>query len=403
MNELKKDFPILAREVNSKKLCYLDNAATSQKPLFVINAIKDYYEKYNANVHRSPHTLGEEATIAYEEARKSVADFINAKPEEIVFTKNTTEALNLIMYGYGTDEIKKDEKIATTIMEHHSNFVPWQQLAKKKNAKFEILDINDEGEIPENEYEKLENVKIAAFTHASNVLGTINNLERIARIVHKEGGILVADGAQSTPHIPIDVKKMDVDFFAFSGHKILAPMGIGVLYGKYELLEKMGPFLYGGEMISEVHTYETKFNEVPYKFEAGTPNVGGAIGLKAAIEYLKNIGMENCRKHEIELTKYALEKIIEINGISILGPKKIEKRTSLISFNIKDLHPHDVAQMLDAYGIAIRAGYHCTQPLHERLGLLCGSARASFYIYNDKTDVDALCEGLTKVKKKFGV
>lgn len=402
VEKIKKDFPILERKIDGQRLVYLDNAATSQKPAQVIGAIKEYYERYNANVHRSPHTLGEEATIAYEEARKAVADFINAKPEEIIFTRNASEALNLVMYAYGMNEIRKGGKIAVSVMEHHSNFVPWQQLAKKKNAEFEVLDINKEGEITEEEYAKLKNVKIAAFAHASNVLGTINDLGKIAKIVHQEGGVLVGDGAQSVPHMPVDVKKMDVDFFAFSGHKMLAPMGIGVLYGKAELLGKMEPFIYGGEMISEVHVKETKFKEPPYKYEAGTPNVEGAIGLRVAMDYLKKLGMENVRKHEMELTAYALEKIGAIGKISILGPKKAEKRTGLVAFNLGNLHPHDVAQMLDSYGIAIRAGHHCAQPLHERLGIF-SSARASFYVYNDERDADALCEGLENVKKRFGV
>lgn len=400
VEKIKKDFPILARKVNGKPLIYLDNAATTQKPKQVIDAIVDYYSRYNANVHRGVHTLAEEATLAYEEARAKVAKFVNAKPEEIIFTRNSTEALNLVMYAYGMNNVRAGDKVVTTIMDHHSSFVPWQVLAKRKNAKFGIMGVDASGEIPEKEYAKLENAKLAGVVHASNVAGTINDVEAMAKIVHEGNGVFVADGSQSAPHMKIDVRKLDVDFFAFTGHKMLAPMGIGVLYGKSEILEKMEPFLYGGEMIFEVHEKESRWAEPPAKFEAGTPNVEGAIGLGAAIDYLQKIGMDNVRKHDLDILEYAMQKIEEVTGAGMIGPREAGHRTGIIAFNIDGLHPHDIAQVLDSGGIAIRAGHHCAQPFHEKMGIE-NSARASFYIYNSKADVDALCAGLEKAKKVF--
>ncbi len=399
-DKLKGDFPILARKINGKRLVYLDNAATTQKPKQVIQSITDYYENHNANVHRGVYTLAEEATLAYEEARKSIAKFINAKPEEIIFTKNATEALNLVMYAYGMNAVKKGERVTTSVMDHHSSFVPWQVVSKKKGAKLEIMYVDKEGTIPDSELSKLENAAIAGVVHASNVVGTLNDVQRMANIVHEGDGVFVADGSQSVPHMKVDVKKIGVDFFAFTGHKMLGPMGIGVLYGKYEILEKMEPFFYGGEMISEVHEKGSKWADPPAKFEAGTPNVEGVVGLASAIDYLEKIGMENVRKHDLRLLKYAMEKLDEVGGISILGPKNPEKRTGLIAFTMKGVHPHDLAQVLDSEGVAIRAGHHCTQPLHEKL-CIENSARASFYIYNDEKDIDALCSGLAKAKKLF--
>ncbi|MBU0586219.1 cysteine desulfurase [Candidatus Micrarchaeota archaeon] len=400
VEKIKKDFPILERKVNGKRLVYLDNAATTQKPRQVIDAVVDYYSNYNANVHRGLHTLAEEATIAYDEVRKKVAKFINAKPEEIIFTKNSTEALNLIMYAYGMSNVSAGEKLVTTIMDHHSSFVPLQILAKRKNAKFEIMDVDKEGEIPEKEYEKLENAKIASVVHASNVTGTINDIASMSKIVHEGDGVFIADGSQSVPHMKIDVKKLDIDFLAFTGHKMLAPMGVGVLYGKKELLEKMQPFLYGGDMILEVHEKESKWAEIPAKFEAGTPNVEGVIGLGAAIDYLEKLGMDNVRKHDIAITRYCMDELGKIREVRILGPENPEKRTALVGFEMKGVHPHDIAQVLDSEGIAIRAGHHCAQPLHERAGVIA-TARASFYIYNSKEDVDALCNALEKAQKLF--
>ncbi|MEW6528679.1 MAG: cysteine desulfurase [Candidatus Micrarchaeota archaeon] len=400
VKRIKKDFPILSKKINGKRLVYLDNAATTQKPRQVIEAITQYYATQNANIHRGVHTLAEEATLAYEEARKKVAQFINAKPEEIIFTKNATESLNLVMYAYGMNQIKKNDKIVTSIIDHHSSFVSWQTLAKKKNANFEIIYPDRGGIIPESELNKLENTIFAGIVHASNVLGTINEIKKMASIVHEDGGVFLADGSQSTPHMKIDVKKLEVDFFTFTGHKMLGPMGIGVLYGKYEILEKMEPFLYGGEMVFEVHEKETTYAVPPAKFEAGTSNVEGAIGLKRAIEYLEKIGMSNIRMHDLKLLKYAMKEIQCIQGLKIFGPENIEKRIGLIAFNIDGIHPHDIAQVLDSEGVAIRSGHHCAQPLHEKFGLE-NSARASFYIYNDKNDINALYHALEKAKKVF--
>lgn len=398
VNKIKKDFPILQRKINGKRLVYLDNAATSQKPKQVIEAVRKYYMKKNANVHRGVHTLAEEATLDYENVRNKVADFINAEPEEIIFTKNSTEALNLVMYAYGMKNVQSWNRITTSVMEHHSSFVPLQILSKEKKAQLSIMDIDKEGCIPESEMEKLRGVKLAGIVHASNVVGTINDVGAMAKIVHETGGVIVVDGSQSAPHMKIDVKKMDIDFFAFTAHKMLAPMGVGVLYGKAELLEKMSPFLYGGDMISEVHTDESKWAEIPAKFEAGTPNVEGVIGLGAAIDYLEKIGMNRVREHDMQMYKYAVKRLNEMEGVEVLGPKNAEKRIGLISFTIEGMHPHDVAQVLDSEGIAVRAGQHCAQPLHEKLEIL-NSVRASFYIYNDEKDVDALCAGLEKAKK----
>lgn len=396
----RKDFPIFARKVNEKKLVYLDSAATSQKPRQVINAVRRYYLKENANVHRGVHALAEEATLDYEDAREKVAKFINAEPEEIIFTKNSTESLNLVMNSYGMKYVQAWNKIATTIMEHHSSFVPLQILARRKNAQLKIMDIDSEGCIPESEMEKLQGVKLAGVVHASNVLGTINDVRTMAKVVHETGGAIAVDGSQSTPHMKIDVKRMDADFFAFTAHKMLGPMGVGVLYGKAELLKAMDPFLYGGDMIFEVHIDESQWAEIPAKFEAGTPNVEGVIGLGAAIDYLNRIGMERVREHDMRMARYALKKLGGIEGIEVLGPKSAEKRTAIAAFTLEGVHPHDLAQVLDSQGIAVRAGQHCAQPLHERLGIL-NTTRASFYIYNDENDADALCAGLEKAKRMF--
>lgn len=400
VEKIKKDFPIFSRKINGKRLVYLDNGATTQKPKQVIDAISDYYSQHNANIHRGLHTLAEEATIAYENARESVAKFINAKPEEIIFTRNATEALNLVMYSYGLNKVKNQEKIVTSIMDHHSSFVPWQILAKKKNARFEIMNIDEQGLIPDSELEKLIGAKIAGTVHASNVLGTINDVKKMSSIVHENQGLFVLDGCQSVPHMPIDVKKLDADFFAFSGHKMLGPTGIGVLYGKGEILEDMEPFLYGGDMILEVSEQQSKWADLPAKFEAGTPNIAGAIGLEAAIRYLKAIGLENIIKHDQALVQYAIEKLESIKDIRILGPKNPKKRVGLISFTVDKINAHDIAQVLDSEGVAIRAGHHCVQQLHQKLNIIA-SSRASLFIYNSKEDIDVLCVGLEKAKKLF--
>jgi cysteine desulfurase / selenocysteine lyase len=398
IEKIRKDFPILNVKVNSKPLIYLDNAATSQKPKQVIDAIKDYYENYNANIHRSVHKLGEQATEAYEDAHKKIAKFINADFEEVIFTKSTTESINLLAYSL-TDTLKEGDEIVISVAEHHSNFVPWQQLAKKRNLKLKFIEINKDGTLNEDSIkENITNkTKIVSITHISNVLGTVNNIKEIAKLVHENNALLIVDAAQSIPHMKVDVKELDVDFLAFSGHKILGPTGIGVLYGKKELLEDMQPFLYGGEMIKEVTFENTKFNHLPWKFEAGTMNIAQAIGLGAAVDYLTEIGMENIWQHDQELVNYAYEKLDEIKEIEIYGSKE---RSSLISFNIKGVHAHDTAQILDGEGIAVRAGHHCAMPLASKLGITA-SARASFYLYNTKEEVDKLVEGIYKVIKVF--
>src|SRR3989338_192662 len=398
--KIRKDFPILNVKIHGKPLVYLDNAATSQKPKSVINAVKDYYENYNANIHRSIHKLGEDATAAYEDAHKKAADFINADFEEIVFTKNTTESINLLAYSL-TQSLKPGDEIAISQMEHHSNFVPWQQLAIKNNLKLKFIEINKDGTLNNESIKKniTKKTKIVSVTHVSNVLGTINDVEKIGKIAHNNGAFFIVDGAQSVPHMPVDVKNLDCDFMAFSGHKMLGPTGIGVLYGKKELLENMPPFLYGGEMIKEVKFENTRFNDLPWKFEAGTMNIAEAIGLGAAIDYLNKVGMKNIEQNEKELVKYAYKKLSEIKEIEIYGPSA-EKRSGLVAFNVKGVHAHDTAQILDGEGIAIRAGHHCAMPLHSLLGI-SASARASFYLYNTKEEVDKLVEGIKKVVKVF--
>ena len=400
VEQIRKDFPILNRKIHGKQLIYLDNAATSQKPRQVIEAIDDYYKNHNANIHRSIHTLGEEATQKYEEAHENVAEFINADSyQNIIFTKNTTESLNLLAYSL-TSKLKKGDEIVISQMEHHSNFVPWQQLAKQRDLKLKFIKINEEGlldakSINENITKK---TKIVSITHVSNVLGTINPIQDIAKIAHENKALMIADGAQSAPHMPVDVKNLDVDFYAFSGHKMLGPTGIGVLYGKKELLEEMQPFLYGGEMIREVRFDDTKFNDLPWKFEAGTMNIAEGIGLSAAIDYLNNIGMEQIQKKDRELADYAMKRLKEIKELTIYGP---EERGAVVSFNLKNIHAHDVSQILDSEGIAIRAGHHCCMPLMSVLKVPA-TARASFYLYNTGEEIDKLIIALHKVKKVFG-
>jgi cysteine desulfurase/selenocysteine lyase len=400
IEQIRKDFPILQRKVHGKQLVYLDNAATSQKPRQVIEAIDYYYKNYNANIHRSIHTLGEEATEKYEEAHNKIAEFINADSyQNIIFTKNTTEAINLLAYSL-TSKLKKGDEIVISQMEHHSNFVPWQQLAKQRNLKLKFIKINEEGlldagSINENITKK---TKIVSIMHVSNVLGTINPIKDIAKIAHENNALMISDGAQSAPHMPVDVKNLDVDFYAFSGHKMLGPTGIGVLYGKRELLEEMQPFLYGGEMIREVNFDDTKFNDLPWKFEAGTMNIAEAIGLGIAIDYLNNIGIEQIQKRDRELIDYAMKRLKEIKDLTIYGP---EERGAVVSFNLKNIHPHDVSQILDSEGIAIRAGHHCCMPLMSVLKVPA-TARASFYLYNAEEEIDKLISALHKVKKVFG-
>jgi len=400
---IREDFPILKRRVNDKPLIYFDNAATSQKPNAVIDAIDKYYREYNANIHRGIHKLAEEATLAHEEAREKVAKFIGARStSEIVFTRNATEALNLVAYSWGKANIRKGDKIVLTILEHHSNIVPWQLLAEEKGAKVDFVKVDENGELREDEVQELidERTKIVCVTHASNVLGTVNPVKDIGRAAHRFGAVVLVDAAQSVPHMAVDVQDLNCDFAAFSGHKMLGPTGIGVLYGKTAHLESMPPFLGGGEMIREVHTTGATWKDLPYKFEAGTPNVSGAIGLGAAIDYLRGIGMGNVHEHEKQITRYALDRMKQIEGLDVYGPTDVDRRVGVVSFNLGDIHPHDLASILDEDGVAIRSGHHCAQPLMEFLQLPATS-RASFYIYNTKEEVDVFMTALEKARKLF--
>jgi cysteine desulfurase/selenocysteine lyase len=402
---IRKDFPILQRKVrDNKPLIYLDNASTSQKPIQVIDAINDYYRNQNANIHRAVYALAEEATEAYEKTREKVAKFLNIKNrEEIIFVRGTTEAINLVAYSWGRQNINKDDIIVTTEYEHHSNIVPWQLLAKEREAKLEYIGIDDNGELildHLDSYLATGKVKLVTFSQMSNVLGTITNTDEIIKRCKKAGVKTLIDGAQSVPHMKVDLSKLGCDFFAFSAHKMLGPTGVGVLWVKKEVLETMQPFHGGGDMIREVHKYETTWNDLPYKFEAGTPNIADVIGFSAAIDYLNKIGMDNIRNHEIELTKYALEKMSKVKGITIYGSKDITKRGGVISFNFHDVHPHDVATIIDKDGVAIRSGHHCAQVLMERLDV-AATNRASFYVYNTREDVDVLINSLNKVAELF--
>lgn len=396
------DFPILSRKINGHRLVYLDNAATTQKPLQVIEAVNNFYLKHNANVHRSVHTLGEEATELYEGAREKVASFINARSEEIVFTRGTTESINLVRFAWAEKYIQKEDIILLTMMEHHSNIVPWQLVARKKGAKLRYVGVDKEGRLNFDELESnIADSKILAITHCSNVLGTVNDVKKACSLARKNGVLTVVDAAQSTPHIRVDVREIGCDFLAFSGHKMLAPNGIGVLYGRKEILQEMDPFHGGGDMIKEVFLDYATWNDIPYKFEAGTVNTGGAIGLAEAIRYIEKIGIENIEKHERIITQYCLETLSKIEGLQIYGPQEVKGRVGVISFNIKGVHPHDVATILDRNGIAIRSGHHCAQPLmnHYNVPAMC---RASFYLYNTIEDVERLYHGIKKVKEVFG-
>lgn len=405
IENVRKDFPILTRRVrDDKPLIYLDNASTTQKPKQVIDTITNYYNNYNANIHRSVYSIAEEATEAYEKVRDKVAKFINVtKREEVIFVRGTTEAINLIAYSWGRKHIKEGDVIVTTEYEHHSNIVPWQLLVKEKGAKLEYIGVDDDGELILDHLDKYLStgkVKLVAFSLMSNVLGTISDYEKIISKCKQAGVKTLVDGAQAVPHMKVDVEKLGCDFFAFSGHKMLGPTGIGVLWVRKQVLETMDPFHGGGDMIREVHKYETTWNDLPYKFEAGTPNIADVIGFGAALDYLSSLGMENVRNHEIELTKYALEKMSKIKGIKIYGTKDISKRGGVISFNFHDVHPHDIATIVDREGIAIRSGHHCAQVLMERLEV-AATNRASFYIYNTKDDVDKLIQSLEKVSVLF--
>ena len=397
---LRKDFPILEKKINGKKLVYLDSAATSQRPVQVMDAVAGFWKENNANVARSIHVLADEATEAYENARKNVAGFIGADEKEIVFVRNTTEAINVVLRGWGEKFVDK-QPVVSTVMEHHSNFVPWQYLAKKKKSEFRVIDINEHGKLKEEELSKIDGAGIVAVSMASNVLGTINDVRKICRMARENGAVSVVDAAQSVPGMPVDVKDLGCDFLMFSGHKMLAPFGIGVLYGRREILEETDPFLYGSEMIKKVNVQDSTWNEIPYKFEAGTPAVDAAVGLSAAVDYLNKIGIENVRNHEIELAKYVMESLSEIDGITMYGPQNAEDRTGLVSFKVEGAHPYDVAALLDKDGIAVRSGHHCAMPLHVRLGVPEGSSRASFYIYNSMDDANTFIDSMKKINDIF--
>jgi cysteine desulfurase / selenocysteine lyase len=401
-DEIKGDFPILDREIHGKSLAYLDNAATTQKPISVIQALSDYYLNYNANVHRGLYTLAEEATNAYEAARAMVAKFIGAKTEEIIFTRNGTEAINLVAYSWGRRRLGAGDRIVVTEMEHHANLVPWIILARDTGAELKYIPITDDGYLDLTDIDNIiaANTKLVAVTHMSNVLGTINPIDIIIDLAHDRGALALIDGAQSVPHLAVDVREMDADFLAFSAHKMLGPTGIGVLYGKEAILNEMEPFLYGGEMIREVHPNSATWNDLPWKFEAGTPNIADAIAFSPALDYLDKLGMENIRKHEMELTEYALVRMKEIESIKVFGPSDIQHRGGIVSFIDKDIHPHDLATFLDNQGIAIRAGHHCAQVLMRRLGVMA-TARASFYIYNTKDEIDRLIDALKDARRFF--
>ena len=399
VNNFKKDFPIF----ENKDIAYLDSGATTQKPTSVLEAIEKFYKNENANPHRGAYGLSIEATEIYENTRDKIAKFINAKHrEEIIFSKNASESLNLIAYSYGLDNLKKDDEIVLSIMEHHSNLVPWQMVAKKTESKLNYMYINDNFEISDEEIETKipDKTKIVGITHVSNVLGTINNIEKIIKYAHKKGAIVVVDGSQSIPHMEIDVQKLDADFFVFSGHKMLAPLGIGILYGKREILNKMNPFLMGGDMIEYVYEQETTFAPLPNKFEAGTQNVEGVIGLGAAIDYIKNIGYNKIQEIEKEVTSYARQELSKLEYLTLYLTPNEEKHSSVISFNIKGVHPHDVASILDSENVCVRSGNHCAQPLLRSMGI-DSTCRASFYIYNTKEDVDKLVIALNKAYNMF--
>lgn len=399
--EIRELFPILNQNVNGHPLVYLDSAATSQKPVQVIEAMDRYYREYNSNVHRGVHTLGTLATDGYEGAREKVRTFINAKETaEVIFTRGTTTSLNFVAQGYARNFIGEGDEIVITEVEHHANFIPWQQIAKRTGATLKFIPLAEDGTITVEAAEQTitPNTKLVAMGYVSNVLGSINPVKEIAQIVHRHGGIMVVDGAQAAPHMKVDVQDLDCDFFAFSGHKMAGPTGIGVLYGKRALLEKMEPVEFGGEMIDFVDLYDSTWKELPWKFEGGTPIIAGAIGLGAAIDFVESIGMDAIREHEHQLVTYAMERLRQIDGLKIYGP---EKRSGLVTFTMKEAHPHDIATVLDTEGIAIRAGHHCCQPLMKWLKV-SSTARASFYLYNMEEDIDALVKGLIKTKEYFG-
>ena len=400
-SEIKSDFPTLNQKINGNDLVYLDNAATTQKPKSVINSVNEYYKKTNSNIHRGVHTLSQEATEKYENARMKIAKFINSTTEkEIIFVRGATEAINLVANSYVRPLLQPNDQIIITEMEHHANIVPWQIVCKEKEAELKILPMNSKGELIVDELEKIitNKTKFMAINHVSNSLGTINDVRKIVEIAHKHNIRILIDGAQAVQHIPIDVKEINADFYCFSGHKIYAPTGIGILHGKKKLLDEMPPYQGGGDMIKSVTFEKTIYNDVPNKFEAGTPNISGAIGLGTAIDYIQDIGIDNIAKHESDLLNYATEKIKEIKGVKIIGNAK--DKASVLSFTMENIHPHDIGTIMDSHGVAIRAGNHCTQPVMDFYSIPA-TARASFAIYNDKTDVDKLISSVKKTMEVF--
>ncbi len=399
---VREQFPILDQEVNGHPLVYLDSAATSQKPRVVLDAVRRYYEWDNSNVHRGVHTLGSRATDAYEGAREKVAKFIGAAhPEEIVFNRGTTTGLNLVAASYGDANVGEGDEIVITPIEHHSNLIPWQQLAKRKGAVLKYIEPNPDGTIDVEAAGKVitDRTRIVAMAYVSNVMGVVHPIKEIAALAHKHGAVMVVDGAQSTPHMKVDVRDLDCDFYALSGHKMCAPTGIGALYGKKALLEKMEPVEFGGEMIDDVGLYDSTWKDLPWRFEGGTPIIAGAVGLGAAIDFLNELGMDNVAEHEHRLAMYAMRRINEIDGLQVFGPQ--ERKVGIVTFNLDDVHPHDVATVLDSYGVAIRAGHHCCQPLMRWLNV-SSTARASFYLYNNEQDIDRLIDALIQTKEYFG-
>ena len=412
IERIRADFPILKRQVHDKLLVYLDNAATSQKPEAVLVAMDDYYRRYNANIHRGVHTLAEEATAAYEGARRKVGRFINAySSREVVFVRNTTEAINLLAFSWGKANVREGDVVVLSLMEHHSNLVPWQLLAQGSGARLEFIGLDAQGRLRLDDLDALlsrfgERVKLVGVSGMSNVLGTINPVATIADRVHEAGALLLVDGAQMVPHLPVDVRALGIDFLAFSGHKMLGPTGIGVLWARKELLQAMPPFMGGGDMIKSVHLRDSEWNDIPHKFEAGTPNVADGIGLGAAVDYLEGLGMADVHAHEQTMAAYAMERLASVSNLHIYGPPATE-RGGVITFNLMQgaellIHPHDLASILDREGIAIRAGHHCAQPLMEHYGVPA-TARASFYVYNTVEEVDQLAEALLKAQRVFGV
>ncbi len=405
---IRSDFPILKRAINGNPLIYFDNAATTQKPRQVIDAVTDYYQNHNGNVHRAVHTLSMEATDLYEKAREKVAKFINAKDSsEVVFVRGTTEAINLVAYSWGLSNLGKGDEVLVSLMEHHSNIVPWEVTSKLRGFTIKYININEDGALDYKDFENklTSKTKIVSLSHVSNVTGVINDVKRITKVAHDNGSLVLADGAQSVPHMTVDAQDLGVDFLAFSGHKMLGPTGIGVLYGKKELLEKMPPFEGGGEMIREVEFSQdsgrcsVSFNDLPWKFEAGTPNIAGAVGLGVAVTYLEGLGMDNILSHEKALTKYAVERMKECSKVTIYGPSDLSKKCGIIPFSVKGMSSHDVALFCDNFGILMRSGYHCAQPLHQQVLKLHSSARASFYLYNTTQEVDRFIEVLKEFDK----